>query len=1138
MLELRDVVKTYPVGDGEVEALRGVSLAFRTSEFVAVLGQSGCGKTTLLNIVGGLDQYTSGDLLVNGRSTKGYSDADWDAYRNHSVGFVFQSYNLIPHQTVLANVEMALTLDGVSSAERTRRATEALERVGLGDQLTKKPAMMSGGQMQRVAIARAIVNDPDIILADEPTGALDSKTSVQIMDLLEEISRDRLVVMVTHNPELAEDYATRIVRLSDGQVASDSNPLTAAELAAEPVDPTPRHTHLPFLTALALSANNLRTKKGRTILTAFAGAIGIIGIALILSLSNGMNDYIAGIESDTMGAYPITISRQTVDMMGAMSEDSINERMEITGHGSGDGSGGQEDSIVSNNVVAKTVEQIDTLVKTNNLGAFRTYIEGHRSEIDPYVTAVSYDYEVSPQVWREDEGGGVSQVSPRTLIDGAGSMAQSMMSSSATTSSQWSQLVDDGSLREGQYDLRSGRWPEGEGEVALVVDENGRVSDFVLYTLGLLDEDSMDDLVSAVEKGEEVDDPVHTVAFDDAIGSTYTVLSPSQLYQEQDGVYVDKGDDASYVASRMADGVPVEVVGVLQAKDGAPVTGGVVYTEALTRRLMAVAAEQPVVKAQLADPERNVLTGGAFEDDGDSAAAGMDAAMSTMTSMFSRTGFAGGAEAADGVWRGGAVVAAGVWRAPETVTLRLVDAEATAPGDGAADGGGDAAGDAGTGDTPAAGGDTVTVDLSKLSPEQRAIVEALLSGDVSADELQERIREMVLGSITPEEILSRLTPEQKQQVVQAILADVTPEQMMAMLTDDQRAQLVADVVKGLSDEQRQQLAQQLGVQVDPAQILAAMTPEQRDALVGEFMASDAGKALMERYLGSIDKDALLAEYMRTVDTDALMRQYMEGMDTSALMAQYLQGMDTQALMEQYLSSLTPEQLAEMTGMTAPTQEQIDALMARYSDDTPRTYDDVLAKLGYATEDRPEQIVIYPRDFEAKKGVEDFIAGYNAQVGSDADKVTYNDLVGMMTSSITDIINMITMALLAFVAISLVVSSIMIAIITYISVLERTKEIGVLRAIGSSKGDVTRIFTAETFIEGLLAGLIGVGVAVLIDIPICIAVEQGYGVAGIAVLPPADGLVLVAISVALTLVAGFIPSRMAARKDPVEALRSE
>ena len=681
-------------------------------------------------------------------------------------------------------------------------------------------------------------------------------------------------------------------------------------------------------------------------------------------------------------------------------------------------------------------------------------------------------------------------------------------------------------------------WPEGEGEVALVVDEDGRVSDFVLYTLGLLDEGSMDDLVSAVEKGEEVDDPVHAVAFDDAIGSTYTVLSPSQLYQEQDGVYVDKGDDASYVASRMADGVPVEVVGVLQAKDGAPVTGGVVYTEALTRRLMAVAAEQPVVKAQLADPGRSVLTGEAFEDDGDSAAAGMDAAMSTMTSMFSRTASVGGGRCADGVWRGGTVAAAGVWRAPETVTLHLVDADATAPGDGAADGGGDAAGDAGTGDTPAAGGDTVTVDLSKLSPEQRAIVEALLSGDVSADELQERIREMVLGSITPEEILSRLTPEQKQQVVQAILADVTPEQMMAMLTDDQRAQLVADVVKGLSDEQRQQLAQQLGVQVDPAQILAAMTPEQRDALVGEFMASDAGKALMERYMGSIDKDALLAEYMKTVDTDALMRQYMEGMDTSALMAQYLQGMDTQALMEQYLSSLTPEQLAEMTGMAAPTQEQIDALMARYSDDTPRTYDDVLAKLGYATEDRPEQIVIYPRDFEAKKGVEDFIAGYNAQVGSDADKVTYNDLVGMMTSSITDIINMITMALLAFVAISLVVSSIMIAIITYISVLERTKEIGVLRAIGSSKGDVTRIFTAETFIEGLLAGLIGVGAAVLIDIPICIAVEQGYGVAGIAVLPPADGLVLVAISVALTLVAGFIPSRMAARKDPVEALRSE
>lgn len=533
-----------------------------------------------------------------------------------------------------------------------------------------------------------------------------------------------------------------------------------------------------------------------------------------------------------------------------------------------------------------------------------------------------------------------------------------------------------------------------------------------------------------------------------------------------------------------------------------------------------------------------MLTGEAFEDDGGSAAAGVDAAMNTMTSMFSRTDFAGGARVADGPWRGGAVVTAGVWHAPETVTLHLVDAEAAAPGDGAGDAGGDGAGDAGTGDTPAPGGDTVTVDLSKLSPEQRALVQALLSGDVSADELQERIREMVLDSITPEEILSRLTPEQKQQVVQAILADVTPEQMMAMLTEDQRVQLMADVVKGLSDEQRQQLAQQLGVQVDPAQILAAMTPDQRDAMAREFMASDAGKALMGQYLGSIDKDALLAEYMKTVDTDALMRQYMESMDTSTLVAQYLQGVDTEALMEQYLSSLTPEQLAEMAGMTAPTQEQIDALMARYSGDTPRTYDDVLVKLGYATEDRPERIVIYPCDFEAKRGVEDFIAGYNAQAKTDADKVTYNDLVGMMTSSITDIINMITMALLAFVAISLVVSSIMIAIITYISVLERTKEIGVLRAIGSSKGDVTRIFTAETFIEGLLAGLIGVAVVVLIDIPICIVVEQNYGVAGIAVLPPVDGLMLVAISVALTLAAGFIPSRMAARKDPVEALRSE
>ncbi|MEY8437423.1 ATP-binding cassette domain-containing protein [Atopobiaceae bacterium 24-176] len=1135
MLELKDVVKTYPVGNGEVQALRGVSLSFRNSEFVAVLGQSGCGKTTLLNIVGGLDQYTSGDLLVDGRSTKHYSDADWDAYRNHSIGFVFQSYNLIPHQTVLANVELALTLDGVSASERTRRAAEALDRVGLGDQLSKKPAMMSGGQMQRVAIARAIVNNPGIILADEPTGALDSKTSVQIMDLLKEISEDRLVVMVTHNPELAEDYATRIVRLSDGQVLSDSNPPTAAELAAEPVEAKPKHTRLPFLTALALSANNLRTKKGRTFLTAFAGAIGIIGIALILSLSNGMNDYIAGIESDTMGAYPITISRQTVDMMGAMSEDSISDRMEIAGHGTSGNGDGESDAIVSNNVVAKTVEQIDTLVKTNNLAAFRTYIEGHRADIDPYVSNISYRYDVSPQVWRT-EGDGVSQVAPRTLLDDSGAMAQSMLASSPSTSSQWGQLVDDQALREGQYSLRAGSWPQTENEVALVVDENGRVSDFVLYTLGLLDEKDMDELIGSVEAGEQVDDPAHTVAFDDAIGKEYTVFSPSQLYEEKDGVYVDKGEDASFVAQRMGEGVPVKVTGVLEAGDGAPVSSGVVYTEALTSKLMALAAEQPVVKAQLADPDKNVLTGESFEGDDGSAAAGMDSAMSVMTSMFSRTSDGGAGFASDGVWRGGKAAAPGLWRPSVTVTVPVADVPASGgSGATAAAGSGGAAGGAGA---AAPGTDTITVDLYQLSPEQRALVEAVVSGNVSAEELQEHIRQQVLGSITPEEILSRLTDEQKRQIAQQLLANVTPEQMVAMLTPDQRAQLMADVVKSLTDEQKQQMAQELGVQTDPAQILTAMTPDQRDAMVAQFMASDEGKKLMEGYMASIDKDALIAEYMKSADTDALMREYMANMDTSALMAQYLQGMDTQALMEEYLSSLSPEELAEMSGMGSLDQDQIDALMARYSNDTPTTYDGVLTKLGYASQDRPDEIVIYPKDFEAKKGVEDFIAAYNAQVSADADKVTYNDLVGMMTSSVTDIINMITMALLAFVAISLVVSSIMIAIITYISVLERTKEIGVLRALGCSKGGVTRIFTAETFIEGLLAGILGVATAVLIDIPICMAIEQGYGVAGIAVLPPADGLVLVAISVALTLVAGFIPSRMAAKKDPVEALRSE
>lgn len=1048
MLSLKNITKTYSVKSGDIQALKGITLNFRDSEFVAVLGPSGCGKTTLLNIVGGLDHYTSGDLLVDTLSTSEFSDADWDSYRNHSVGFVFQNYNLIPHQTVLANVEMALVLSGAPKAERTAKATAALERVGLKDQLHKKPTMLSGGQMQRVAIARAIVNNPTIILADEPTGALDSTTSVQVMDLLKEISRDHLVVMVTHNPELAEQYATRIVSLKDGEVVSDTNPPAAQEVQKPHELPQFTHTHLSFIPALSLSFNNLMTKVGRTLLTAFAGAIGIIGIALILSLSNGMNAYIDNVETDTMGSYPITINKQSVDM-----DSVLNDHKEVMSEMTGGDSKQQNDAlptdITSKNYVKKNVEMTQNMVHDNDLGAFKAYIESHQDEVNPYVSSISYTYNVSPQVYSYEQDADGTLVSPTQLF---GETQQMMLASNSSylssMASQWQQLPANSDLRDTRYKLVQGTWPSAANEAALVLDENGCVSDYVLYKLGLLDSSKLDELVKAATNGTDIDDPVHHISFDDAFNKSYVVFSPAQLYQKDGNVYVNKSKDQAFMKSMQSQGQTVKITAILQAKDSTTAATGVLYTPALTDKLMGVVAEQDVVKAQLADANTNVLTGKPFEMDAATSAADTYKAFQNTMTLSAYTGNAH------------------MWQA-DTATINLPDGmtaqEAQALVDLVGDG---------------------------ISPDQlQTFITVIQSGKVTLAQLAElgidttSLMQEVLSHVTPEQFLSTLTPEQKQEIARDLIAQVAPADLIALLGQDEVNQIIASYVSTVS----------------PAALIAALTPEQLKALQASLMQN-------------IDMSALVQQYLASQNIENIMRKYFQGL-SKAQIAQLMSGMD--------LGSLDQS-----------------ALLAQLGGALPTSYNGVLSALGYASPNQPTEISIYPKNFDAKDPIDNFIAAYNDQVPSDSQKIAYTDLVGVMTKSVRDVVNMITLALLAFVAISLVVSSIMIAIITYISVLERTKEIGILRALGASKGGVSRIFTAETFIEGLLSGVLGVIVAVLLDIPISLSIEASEHVANIAQLSWINAVALIVISVILTLIAGFVPSLLAARKDPVVALRSE
>ena len=1057
MLQFTEIRKSYTTGDFTQVALDGVSISFRDNEFAAILGPSGSGKTTLLNIIGGLDHYDTGDLTIDGVSTKDYKDRDWDTYRNNRIGFVFQSYNLIPHQTVLANVELALTLSGVGREERRRRALRELERVGLGEHAHKRPSQLSGGQMQRVAIARALINDPEILLADEPTGALDSKTSVQIMDLLSEIANDRLVIMVTHNPELAERYATRTVSFADGHVVDDTDPFDPSEEdRARGRDKKTRRSSMSFLTALSLSFNNLMTKKGRTIMTAFAGSIGIIGIAAILALANGVNHYIASVEEETLSSYPLQITSTGFDITSLMASGMGGG---TDASSSGDTSKAEDGEVSERSVVNQMFEGVGT----NDLASLKTFLDGKDSGIDAYANDVSYTYNVTPRIYLADTETGVQQVNPDTTMSAYGYSAASggPMMSDMMSSNIFSELPGNLDTIRGEFEVKAGHWPRAQNETVLVLSSDGSVSDLILYTLGLRDRSKLDAMTRAYMNGEEVTVDTDDASFnyDDFLNLKLKLVPSSNLYQHDDefGVWVDRSSDDAYVAQQIAAGEDIKIVGIVQAREGSKstaLTSGIYYTPELTEHLIEVAKGSQVVKDQLATPETDVFTGKAFADEG---TGGADFDMANLFSIDT-----------------GAIEAAFTFD-PSKLQLDLND---------------------------------LSIDLdSSTLPQPDVDLGALLqapdgSNGSGTPDLSQSLSDIKIN----QEVAAAMGDELMQGFRDAVAAgeiepsDVPGEMVQQYLASDAAQRIISDALgNGLIDMSAVQQAQQEQV-----------------------------KAIQDRL------NAALSTYMTEV-VSALSSQLETAMSTAMARAteQLTEGMsqamsiDTDAFKNAFKVNMTEDELTSLvTSMMGSAASSLDGN---------------LAKLDYADLSKPYSINIFAKDFEAKQGIIDILDAYNARMtkaGEDTKVITYTDIVGALMSSVTTIIDMISYVLIAFVSISLVVSSIMIGIITYISVLERKKEIGILRAIGASKGNVSQIFNAETIIEGLISGVFGVGITVLMTISVNAVVDSLFDVPNVAILPWQAGIVLIAISVALSFIAGLIPAGSASRKDPVEALRSE
>lgn len=1188
MLQIRQLRKEYRTGNLVQKALDGVSLNLRDNEFVAILGPSGSGKTTLLNIIGGLDRYDSGDVIINGISTKKYKDRDWDSYRNHTIGFVFQSYNLIPHQTVLANVELALTISGIGKAERRERAVKALEEVGLGNQLHKKPNQMSGGQMQRVAIARALVNDPDILLADEPTGALDSDTSVQVMDLLREVAKDRLVVMVTHNPELAEQYATRIVKLRDGKIRSDSDPFLIEEgTQEEPQHKNMGKSSMSFLTALSLSFNNLKTKKARTLLTSFAGSIGIIGIALILSLSTGVNAYIQTVEEETLSEYPLQIQSTGFDFSSMMS----------------DGGGQQEKAGNGEINVIKMVSNMFSTMDSNDLESLKAYLDSGDSGIEQYTNAIEYSYNVTPQIYRQD-GDGIRQVNPDTSFKalglGSSSGSNSLMSSMMSTDVFY-EMPEDSGLYQSQYDVKAGHWPENYNECVLVLTSGGGISDFMLYTLGLRDSMELDEMIQQFidEENVETPDNMGSYTYEDIIGITFKLVNSSDYYEydSQYQVWRDKTDDEEYMKNLVKNGEDITIVGVVQPSEdanGLLLNTGIGYPVSLTKHVADAAENSEIVQRQLADKSTNVFTNEPFGEQGNDSEFDTDSLFTVDAEKlqnafsFDSSGLTDGLDGAFdlsslGASAGGSLDLSGMidlsgiqLDLPQAPSLSMGDImdsiEITASQDdisrmvsGLLAGYQEYAAQNPQADYSRLGEYFLqylqTPEAQQiLSDNIRDIIQSGADLTVSTEELQQLVQDVMAGyqeyaaangytdpDRFDEYLIEYLQTPEAQAVLSQWASNAFGDVGDVTITQEQLEKLASELAagyqsyaasNGLPDPSRmgEYFLDYLGTD-DAKQKLAAGIAGMVDTGSLESQISGAVQSYMGQVMSSLSGE--MAQSLETQITSAVtqvMGQISTGMESAMEQAAARLGENMQNAM-----SIDPEAFAGAFTMNMSGEELAELMMSMNSTENA-TYENNLKTLGYVDFDVPSSIDIYPIDFESKEQVVRILDDYNSRMeaeGKDEQVITYTDMVGTLMSSVTDIIDIISYVLIAFVAISLVVSSIMIGVITYISVLERKKEIGILRAIGASKGNISQVFNAETFIIGLCAGVIGIGLSLLLLIPGNALIHYLAGTDDVsAVLPVVPAIVLILLSVVLTLIGGIIPSRKAAKSDPVAALRTE
>ena len=1100
MLQLNHIKKEYKTGDLVQKALDDVSLNLRDNEFVAILGPSGSGKTTLLNVIGGLDRYDSGDLIINGISTKKYTDRDWDSYRNHTIGFVFQSYNLIPHQTVLSNVELALTISGISGAERRSRATKALEQVGLGDQLHKHPSEMSGGQMQRVAIARALVNNPDILLADEPTGALDSDTSIQVMELLKEVAKDRLVVMVTHNPELAEQYATRIVRLRDGVIQSDTAPFTPDDSAqVPPVHKNLGRSSMSPLTALALSFNNLLTKKTRTLLTAFAGSIGIIGIALILSLSAGVSNYIQEMERSTLSEYPLQLSTTGVDLAALLDPESYTSAVaDNTNVGTTSTSSTPEGMVTVRELLSQLTEDNSSV---NDLASLKKYLDSNECTISEDAASIEYTYGTVPLIYRQNKDGTVRQIFPDSSLSALNNTTSAAgIVSSMTNQSVFTEMAEEPSLYEDQYDVKAGRWPESYNEAVLVLNSDGSISDYALYILGIEDDSVMMRFLQEYAKNKNTQAPTGygTYPYDTFVGLKYKIVTNSDyyVYDEERQIWRNRSDDEAYVEQLVENSPDLTIVGVVQPRADASSTIlpiGVAYTHALTNYAIDHAAESEVVKQQLADPEVNVLTGERFDADQRKTDLDISSLFSVDTDMLkdsfqfdaSKLQFdlSGAFDLQDGSFDFSSILD------PSAFQLDLSDL------------------------------DLSDIDMSDVElPDMDALDLSQLFADmdlsVSEDALQSLMKKIMNGY--------------KRYIIGNGILNLDKIGFSSYMESDQFKQLLSESMGDLLDT--------TGLQEQ----FTASLQQNLQGIMTSYLQSYSEQ--LSQKLGEVLQTKLTAAIQTQMST--VMQQLMTQLTTQ--FSQQIQSAIQNNIAQ--LSSqvedalkIDPTVFQSAVQVNMSTDDLVDLVKMNLQSSTT-SYGSVLGALGYSDYAKPGSIWIYPKSFEAKNRIVDSLNAYNAAMraqGEEDKVIVFSDTVGTLMSAVTRIVDMVSNVLVAFVAISLVVSSIMIGVITYISVLERRKEIGILRAIGASKHNVSEVFNAETFIIGMCSGVIGVGLCLLLLIPGNMLIHSIAGTTSVtAVLPPKAALILIVLATLLTILGGLIPARSAAKCNPVTALRSE